>query len=153
MGKKRQARKLREQSKMLDEKKGDLDWFLVNCLYLCSAIGIIILSQVTDRGSPDYDYIHNGIFVFIILGILSYIVRQNVTNHMYQSVRKLLFENARLDLYEKGDIALALTYLLIFISIFFVDLSFLKSSGLRVPAVAAIGIYELLRKFVFSKKK
>lgn len=151
MGKKRQARKLRKQTEP-DDKKGHLDWFLANCFGLCAVIGLFILLLTTGTGSKDYYYVHNGAFVVILLAILSFIVRQSVSDHMYASLGKLIHREKSLDLYEKGDIALALTYLMAFISFFMVDFSFFKNHGLRVSAVAAVGVYELWRKFVFSKR-
>jgi uncharacterized membrane protein YfcA len=150
MGKKKQARKLREEIEP-DDKKGHLDWFLVNCFFLCSIIGLFILLLITEYNPKDYYYLHNGAFVAILLTILSFIVRRSVNDHMYNSLRKLIHTGDALSLYEKGDVALSLTYLMAFISFFVIDFSFLKNYGLRVSAVAAVGVYELLRKFVFSK--
>lgn len=151
MGKKPQARKLRAQ-KPLTDNKGHLDWFMVNAIALCASVVLFILLLATNRASKDYYDVHNGALIVFLLAFLSFLVRRSVNDHMYHSIRKMFFKNESLSLYEKGDILLALSYLMVFFSFLLVDLSLIRSIGLRVSAVGAVAAFELLRKFVFSSK-
>lgn len=151
MGKKTQARKLRAQ-KTLADNNGHWDWFMVNAIALCASVGLFILLLATDKTSKDYYYVHNGALIVFLLAFLSFLVRRSVNENMYHSIGKMFFKNKRLSLYEKGDILLALSYSMFFFSFLLVDLSLIKSFGLRISAVGAVAAFELLRKFVFPNK-
>lgn len=153
MGRKKQARILRIQQEQRNKDEGHLDWFLTNCLFLIAVIGLNFIPFFLDVGTDSYNHTQNGILVVFILALLSFLLRKNANNHMYKSVRKMLFEKKKLNLYEKGDIVLALTYFSALISFFLIDFSFLKSYGLKISAVAAVSIFELLRRNILNRKK
>lgn len=154
MGKKRQARKITEQQ-LKDKKTGptNKEWFLVNLVMLSAVIILSFFALIDDENTGEYYHSHNTLFVMIIIAFISFIVREEVRKHMFSSIRKLVIERRRIDMYEVGDILLALAYLLSFASFLIVDFSFIQNYGLKISAVVAVNLYIMLKTFVFNKSK
>lgn len=154
MGKKRQARKLTEQQ-LKDKKTGptNKEWLGLNLVMLLAVVILSFFALINEENTRDYYHSHNTLFVCIILFFISFVVREEVRKHMFLSIRKLLIEKRKIDMYEVGDVLLALAYLLSFASFLIVDFSFLQNYGLKISAVVAVNLYIMLKTFVFNKSK
>jgi len=154
MGKKRQARKITEkQLKNIKTGPSNKEWFWINFVMLSAVIILSSFALTNGEDTREYYHSHNTLFVMIIIAFISFVVREEVRKHMFLSIKKLAIERRKIDMYEVGDILLALAYLLAFASFLIVDFSFLQNFGLKISAVVAVNLYIMLKTFVFNKSK
>lgn len=156
MGKKRQARKrLAKQKQVTGEgsnKISDSDWLIVNAISVLGFVGLYLISSTVEIDTNDYYHIQNGLFILSCLAILVFVAGKNLNIQIYESAKKAIQATDTISKRDLGNIFLGVTYVIAFVTLFVIDLSFLPSYGLRISGVVAVNTYVLLRNLFYPRK-
>jgi len=156
MGKKKQARKRLAKQKQenveVSNKISDSDWLIVNVFGgLCFA-GLYLFSLNEEIGTNDYYHTQNGLFIISCLFILCFVAGKNLNIQIYESAKKAIQATDTISKRDLGNILLGVTYVIAFVTLFVIDLSFLPNYGLRISGVVAVNTYVLLRNLFYARK-
>ena len=130
----------------------DVDWFLINLMLLVGITGLLYLAVSKEKDAPNYFKAQSYLFVAVVISVTSFLVRKDVVKDMINTLKRV-FKGIKIDLYEKGNILLTLSYLMALISIFAIDMSFMNNYGIKVSGVVAVNFYFMFKTFVFDKKR
>jgi len=157
MGKKRQAQKrlLKQQNfnPEVSNKISDSDWFIVNAVSLLGFLGLYLISSTVEVGTNDYYHIQNGLFILSCLAILVFVAGKKLNFQILASTKKIIQSPQGAGKRDLGNMLLGMTYVIAFVTLFVIDLSFLPNYGLRISGVVAVNTYVLLRNLFYSRKK
>lgn len=133
--------------------KRDRTLFESILIVLLPLIFLFVYTLTKGQNEDGYFKIHSALFVCSMFVFLLAVLRRNDFKEMIQNSWKVVTNFSIVGLIELIDILFLITLLLSFISVLFViDLSFMSNYGVRIGAVASVGLFRVLKSVLKSFK-